>query len=184
MSGLDRLGETIAQLQGKTLAVGFMAGATYPDGTSVAKIAVQNEYGGVIKIPAHTVTVYRKVLPTGEFAKNGRFVKKSQSNFATDHLVESYEINIPPRPFMRNMVSKEKGTWAAKLGNCMIASHYNVDNALNMLGEDMKGALQESINTFTEPKLAPSTIAKKGFDKPLIHTGDMLRAVTFEVRNS
>jgi len=183
MSGLsDRLNQIMKQLESKTLVVGFMANATYDDGTSVAMIAAQNEFGGVINIPAHTVTLYRKVNSDGSFAKSGRFVKRSKSNFATDHTVPAYSVTIPSRPFFRQMVAKESPTWSAKIGNCLIASNYDADKALEMVGEDVKGALQESIRDFTTPALEQSTIDKKGFSKPLIDTSHMINSVAFEIR--
>jgi hypothetical protein len=136
----ERLNEIIKRLENKTLAVGFMAGATYQDGESVAVVAAKNEFG-------------------------------EPSN------------HQPPRPFFRQMVASESSTWAAKLGNCLIASQYDADRALEMIGEDMKGALQQSINEFTTPALAQFTIDKKGFSKPLIDTGQMLNSVAFEVRD-
>ena len=199
MSGLsDRLNGIMQRLESKTLVVGFMARATYDDGTSVAMIAAQNEFGGTINIPEHTVTLYRKIninermrdsktgydsYDYGSFAKNGRFVKKYESNFSTQHTVPAYTVNIPSRPFFRQMVASESPTWAAKLGNCLIASHYDADKALDMMGEDMRTALQESIKDFTTPELAPSTVAKKGFSKPLIDTSHMINSVAFELRD-
>jgi hypothetical protein len=51
-----------------------------------------------------------------------------------------------------------------------------------MMGEDVKGALQQSINDLVTPKLADSTKEAKGFDKPLIHSGHMLDSVDYEVK--
>jgi len=138
MSGLSaRLEEIMKRLESKTLVVGFMSNATYPDGTSVAVVAANNEYG-------------------------------NQKQVA--------------RPFFRQMVAKESPTWAGKIGNALIASNYDADKALEMVGEDVKGALQESIRDFTTPALAQSTIDKKGFSKPLIDTGHMLNSITYEIR--
>ena len=52
---------------------------------------------------------------------------------------------------------------------------------LALMGEDVKGALQQSINDFQTPALAPSTVEAKGFAKPLIDTAHMLNSVTFKV---
>jgi len=146
-------------------------------------IAAKNEYGGTFTMPAHDVTIYRKIDSQGNFKKSGKFVKRKDSNFSTTHHVEAHEITTPPRPFFRQMIAKESKTWADKIGNCLLASHYDADNALNMVGEEIKGALQESIRNLIDPPLSKSTIAKKGFSKPLIHTAHMLDSVTFEIRN-
>jgi hypothetical protein len=85
-----------------------------------------------------------------------------------------------PRPFFRRMVAKESGSWAGKLGRIMKITG-DSKKALALMGEDISGALQQSINEFTTPELAQSTIAAKGFAKPLIDTGDMLRSVAYQV---
>jgi hypothetical protein len=50
-----------------------------------------------------------------------------------------------------------------------------------MLGEDIEGALKKSINDLTSPPLAESTIAAKGFAKPLIDTSHMVNSTGYEV---
>lgn len=125
-------------LSSRRVKVGFLKGATYPDGQSVAQVAAWNEWGNPAK---------------------GR----------------------PPRPFFRNMVQKESPEWGKRLSACLQRTGFDVDKALGMMGEDISGALRESITSFTTPGLAPSTIARKGFDKPLVDTGHMLRSVSWEL---
>ncbi len=136
--GVSKALEEIARkMGGGEVAVGFMEGATYPDGTPVAAVAFWNEYGGP-----------------------GR----------------------QPRPFFRQMIAKESPTWAAKMGKLAKAMDYDGAKVLALMGEDIKGALQKSINDFQSPPLAPSTIAAKGFAKPLIDTSHMLNSVAYEVK--
>jgi superfamily II DNA or RNA helicase len=52
---------------------------------------------------------------------------------------------------------------------------------LRIVGEDIQGALIQSINDFTSPALAASTIARKGFDKPLIDTAVMVNSTGIKV---
>lgn len=87
----------------------------------------------------------------------------------------------PPRPFFRGMISAESDTWPGKMAQLAKATDYDGPRVLALMGEDIKGALVQSINDFTTPGLAPSTIAAKGFAKPLIDTGTMVRAVDYEV---
>lgn len=86
----------------------------------------------------------------------------------------------PPRPFFRRMIATESGSWAGKMGKLASGKRSGRD-ILAIMGEDVKGGLQESINTLTEPALSPVTIERKGFSKPLIDTGVMLRSITYEV---
>jgi hypothetical protein len=140
VSGGDKLAKVLAdignKIQGKKLKVGFLSGATYPDGTPVSQVAFWNEFG-------------------------------------TDA--------IPTRPFFRSMIAKHSGTWGGQLAKAM--SHYNedADKALGLMGEAIKGQLQDEIVQFSTPANAPSTIAAKGFNDPLIDTGHMRDSVDYVV---
>lgn len=169
--------------EGGVLRVGFLEGRTYPDGTPVAYIASVQEYGGTANIPEHDITLYRSINEkTGEFNKQGRFVKKSKSNFSTTHRVKAHTITIPPRPFFRNAIEKNSKEWGATLAKIMAANGYNVQNGLTQMGEVIKGQIVESILDMKSPQLAASTVKKKGFDKPLIDTRVMIDSVDFEVK--
>lgn len=134
-----RLGEIAAKLgDSPTLSVGFLEGATYPDGTSVPMVAATQEFGA----PAR---------------------------------------NIPPRPFFRNMIADKSPGWADSLAATLKATNYDPTAALNLMGEGIKGQLQQSILDLTSPPLSPRTIARKGFDKPLIDTSVMINSVDYVV---
>jgi len=165
-----------------TVQVGFFENAKYEDGTYVATVAFINEFGARIEREPSTTTVYRKVNAAGtEFLRNGRFVKKKDSNFASDHYVGAYVVKIPPRPFFRNMISKYSGTWGDEAAKRLVSNNYNMEVTLTMMGELISGQLRQSITDLMEPPNAPSTIAKKGFDKPLIDTGFMRKSTGYEV---
>lgn len=87
----------------------------------------------------------------------------------------------PARPFFRGMIAREAKTWPQKMARLAKSTDYDGPRVLGLMGEDIKGALVQSINDFETPGLAPSTIAAKGFAKPLIDTGVMIRAVDYEV---
>jgi hypothetical protein len=143
--GLIKALEDIARkMGGGEVAVGFMAGATYPDGTPVAAVAFWNEYGKTVA------------------SENGNYFQL-------------------PRPFFRRMISEESPGWAVKMAKLAKATDYDGPRVLALMGEDIKGALQKSINDFQSPPLAESTIEAKGFEKPLIETSHMLNSVTYKV---
>ena len=136
--GLDKaLADIATRMGGGSVSVGFLAGASYPDGTPVAAVAFWNEYGGPER---------------------------------------------PPRPFFRQMIAKESPGWAFKMGKLAKLTNYDGAKVLGLMGEDIKGALQKSINDFTTPALAQSTIHAKGFAKPLIDTSVMLNSIAYEVK--
>lgn len=185
----------IAEKVGKarTVNVGFLEGATYPDGTPVALIAATNEYGGTVTVPEHDVTIHRKIDKQGNFAAGtvdedgnrigaSQFVKASRSNFDTTHHVEEYTVTIPARPYFRGMIQKNKGEWPADLGKIIKASNYDSALALGRLGKHVAEQLQESIRNFSDPANAKSTAAKKGFNKPLVDSDHMLNTVDSEVK--
>ena len=115
----------------------------------------------------------------------------------------------PPRPFFRNMVSKESPTWGKKLAGLLKATHDDGKRSMSMLGEDIGGALVQSIINTNEPPLSKTTLrlrAKFGNNrsaikfndvlaaqheggkvatgtqaKPLIWTGEMARSITYRV---
>lgn len=173
----------IAEKAGKanTVRVGFLEGATYPDGTPVAQIAAIQEYGGTATVPAHDVTINRSIKADGTFNKNGQFVKAEKANFSTTHHVDEYTITTPARPFFRGMIQQHKGEWPADLGKIIKAADYDSTVALGRLGKHVAEQLQESIRDFSDPPNAKSTIAKKGFDKPLVESAHMQNSVDSEV---
>lgn len=87
----------------------------------------------------------------------------------------------PPRPFFRNMIHDKSPEWPAALAGLLKANDMDAVKALNLAGEAIKGQLQQSIRDLVSPSLAESTIARKGFDKPLIETAVMLNAVGAKV---
>ena len=138
--GVMKALEDIAKrMGGGEVSVGFMEGATYPEGTPVAAVAFWNEYG----VPSR---------------------------------------NQPPRPFFRQMIAAESPTWPGKMAKLAKATGYDGDRVLALMGEDIKGALQKSINDLQDPPLSPSTVEAKGFGKPLIDTSHMLNSVSYEVK--
>lgn len=140
-SGGDKLDRALAEMARQvnkpaSLKVGFLAGAPYPDGTSVPLVASLNEFG---------------------------------------------TSRQPARPFFRNMIAQRSPAWPAAVAANLKANNYDAERSLDDLGEAIKGQLQQAIRDFNGVPLAPSTIARKGFDKQLIDQAVMINAVDFEV---
>lgn len=139
--GGDKLEEYLRKieksLETPELSVGFLSGATYPDGQSVAEVAFWNEFGHGGRFPA------------------------------------------PARPFFRPMVSQESPTWGKKLGKALAYYEYDGVKALKSLGEDIAGALAQSIVDTNEPELSPTTLMlrkKFGNNPQEIRARDVLAA--------
>ena len=88
----------------------------------------------------------------------------------------------PPRPFFRRMINAKQGEWPAAIAGVLQAQGNDVEKALDIAGAAIAGQLRQSIVDLVDPPLAPSTIARKGFDKPLIDTSHMLKSVDHEVK--
>lgn len=143
IKGGDRLTRRLTEMgrnveSAKTLRVGFLENATYPDGTPVALVAAVQEFGS----PAN---------------------------------------NIPARPFFRSMVKDKEGEWPDAIAALLKTNGYDAEKTLNKAGLTIAGQLRDSIVNGKYAPLAPATIRRKGFDRPLVDTGHMLNSVDHEV---
>ncbi|CAI1170809.1 MAG: hypothetical protein ACTINL_04500 [Serratia proteamaculans] len=180
------LDQVAKQLQSMELKVGFMADATYPDGTSVAMVAAQNEYGGLVYQPARTQTLEFKQNKVGEVGN--RFVKKGKGNFVQDVVIPARAFYIPPRPFFRNAIAKNGDAWKSALVKGLRAGK-PTDVVLDVLGAKIQGDVIESIGTLVDPPISEQTKRRRRTrkerrntsDKPLVDTKVMINSVTYRV---
>jgi hypothetical protein len=87
----------------------------------------------------------------------------------------------PPRPFFRRMIAAKSKEWPGAISKLLKANDYDARATLDQAGEAIAGQLRQSIVELVDPPLAPSTIARKKFSKPLIETSLMLNSVSHEV---
>lgn len=144
IKGGHKLGQALAKMAAKlkepgVLRVGWLEGATAPNGDSIPLRAYRLEFG-------------------------------------TDRM--------PARPAFRNMIAAKSSEWPGGIAYQLKATNYNLELTLERTGEAIKGQLKESYLELWTPPLAPSTIKKKGFDKPLIEHGDTINAIAYEVNMS
>lgn len=85
-------------------------------------------------------------------------------------------------PFFTNMVADESPAWGPALATNIKAANFDVQVAMSRMGAGIKGQLQQSILDTWSPPLAPSTVKRKGFDKPLIETSHMINSVDYRVK--
>lgn len=91
------------------------------------------------------------------------------------------EPSQPPRPFFRRMVADVTPQLSDWIEKALVATDMDGEKALALIGEKLDTELVTSINELVDPPLADSTIAAKGFSKPLIHHADMIRSTGYEV---
>ena len=87
----------------------------------------------------------------------------------------------PPRPFMRNCVKRNKRKWRNAVQDRLPVT-MDAKKTFQTLGEDMVEDLKMEIYRTNTPPNAPSTIKRKGFNKPLIDTGKMVSSVRMRVK--
>lgn len=109
-------------------------------------------YGGVIRVPM--------VAATNEFGNPAH--------------------NQPPRPFFRNAIAEHEEEWKEHAA-LLIERGDDIEEVFSMLGTIIAADIQQSIRSLDSPPLSPVTIARKGFDNPLIDTKNMLDSVSYEV---
>jgi len=187
VKGGDVLAQRLAQIvqkleKAESVRVGFLENATYPDGKPVAQIAAIQEYGATITVAEHETSIFRSIDKNGEFRNNGRFVKISKANIETRHAVPEHTITIPSRPFFRTTIAAKSPAWGDDLAKAIKEKKYDAKQALAAMGQVISEQIQTGIVKFDGVPLATSTIRKKGFDKQLIDTGAMMRAVDYEVK--
>lgn len=83
---------------------------------------------------------------------------------------------------MRNAVAKYKGEWPKAIAGLLKANDYDAVKVLGITGETIGGQIRQSILDTNSPPLAPSTIKKKGFSKPLIEHSIMINSIGHEVK--
>lgn len=86
----------------------------------------------------------------------------------------------PPRPVFRGMIAKESPTWAAKMAKLAKATKYDGTQVLQIMGEDIAGALQDALANYNDVPLSQTTlILRKRFwmNRDQITVKDVVAAI-------
>ncbi len=157
----------------------------YPHGVRAARVVSKNQVIGGKKLTLALKAIEQKITNAGvlrvgflEGAKDAEGMPEAQKAFWN----EFGTIRIPTRPFFRSTIARESKTWGDKLSKAVVATNYDGQRALGLLGQSMRDDIESAIAGWSTPPNAPRTIAAKGFNKPLVHHGTMQRAVDYEVK--
>ena len=85
----------------------------------------------------------------------------------------------PPRPFFRTMVSNESGKWPSMMAGELKRSKMDGNRTLAFMGEEIEGALKQSIIDLTAPPLSKTTLRlrlKFGNNPQNIRARDVVQA--------
>lgn len=66
--------------------------------------------------------------------------------------------SIPPRPFFRTMIKKNKGHWGTDVGAALKHHDYDAVAALTDIGVEIEDELRDSITEMNAPPLSPITL--------------------------
>ncbi len=91
---------------------------------------------------------------------------------------------IPERPFFRNAMSENKGSYGTLMRNDakrIVTGEQTMSRTLDRLGLKAQGDVQQSIVDLQSPPNAPATIKAKGSSNPLINTGSLRQSVSFKI---
>lgn len=170
-------------MKGKQVEAGWFESDMYQSdkpgasGVPVALIARLQNYGGVIDHPGGTK--YIKDAATKNKFLGTRFVS---NNFQGEHGVTSaHKIVIPARPFMQlawSMFQEKRPTVQKAIARKLVTGEISIDQALAQIGLALEGCIVKSIKNGNWTPNAPSTVRKKGFDKPLINTAHLMQSVS------
>lgn len=108
--------------------------------------------------------------PMGTPRKFGKSKTKTAREVATFN--EYGGGHTPPRPFIRYTQQKYTKNWVGFVQDDLPVS-MDAKETFTYLGKMIKGHLSDTVKGWTSPPNAPSTIKKKGFDNPLVDSGNM-----------
>lgn len=89
---------------------------------------------------------------------------------------------IPPRSFMRSTLMQRLKAWKQGLARELKSQGMDTRKALDRLGHVMVTDFKKQIRAMTAPALKMETIRRKGFNKLLIHHGDLINSLAHEVK--
>lgn len=174
LTGGDKLAKILAEIGGKakgSVDVGFMSGATYPDGTSVAQVAFWNEFGHGGKFPAPPRPFFRTMISekSPEWPEQLGGALKAKHGDGKGALA-----------FMGEIIAEE-------LHSSILNTNEPALSPTTLMLRKKFWTNRDKIRA--RDVLAAQQAVKDGEvgatgtqAKPLVWTGDMLRSITFEVK--
>lgn len=97
--------------------------------------------------------------------------------FGTEH--------IPERAPIRKTMAKNGDNYGVMFEKAIMGvleGKSDADLILNRIGAQVAGDVVGEIQSGVGPELAPSTIKRKGSDRPLIDTGALVQSISYEVK--
>ena len=99
------------------------------------------------------------------------------NEFGTEH--------IPARPFLRSTHDSKKLEWVRRMQRdfgLVLGNRMTGQRMLESVGKLAASDVHQAVIDWDTPPNAPRTVQKKGFDDPLVETGEMAEAIDYKVR--
>lgn len=122
--------------------------------------------------------------PKDKNGKTGKPPKYTLLEVAGVHEFGAPAANIPQRSFIRAPIdahAEDITRLQAVLLTQIVEGRITEAAALDLLGAKVASWCQEAIDDGIEPALADETVQRKGSSKPLVNTGQLKSAITWQV---
>jgi hypothetical protein len=111
----------------------------------------------------------------------------SITELAAIHEFGAPKANIPARSFLKRTFTEQEGETALskfleRIAKAIISERLEVRKALETLGTWAVGQVKARIKMGIPPPLRPATVKAKGSSTPLVDTGQLIGAISFEVK--
>lgn len=109
----------------------------------------------------------------------------TNAQLAAIHEYGSADGRIPERSFLRSTMEKMHAGYRLllrRLGGAVATNRITADEALGIIGEKAVADVRATIRGGVSPANTPATIDRKGSSTPLIDTGQLINAITYEVK--
>jgi len=127
-----------------------------------------------------------KKVAVGVFKESGENVRIRAivNEYGTTKAGKNRNIVIPERSFLRSTFNKNYKKISkkfSKIPKLIRSGRFDVTRELRLIGLYQKNQIKKTIIRFKDPGNALSTIKNKGFDNPLIETGQLLKSISFKI---
>lgn len=92
--------------------------------------------------------------------------------------------HVPERSFLRRTVAENQRDYEEMLAGAVddyVEGGIPLTRSLGLIGAAAVGDVQDTMVAVDDPPNAPSTIARKGADNPLIDTGRLRQSITWKI---
>lgn len=132
---------------------------------------------------------FKKNIRVGYLTNSELANKAAQNEFGADNgvLENGEKISIPPRPFIEHAMDSY-GNEILNAGNSFLDNDFtreSIKDKMVSVAKTARDAIMASVEDVREwskyPDNSPRTVAQKGFNMPLVNTGEMKSGVEYKI---